>query len=171
MNWRFEFMSMTQIGECFGVSSHQVGKWLVAMGLRTEANKPSRDAFDGGYVKVGPSRGQGYNWVWHSEKTIKALEEAGHRLALHPASELLAHCKLNGPFEHRRNPQFGHEVVNGDGTVVVWVRGDDNADFLCKLLNSAHRAGVVGRLLGTSGTAQATDDAAQKEHATEGSAG
>jgi hypothetical protein len=149
MNWRYEYMTLTQLGELFGVSNQQVGKWLGRLGLRTDANRPSRTAFDGNYVKAGPSRGQGYNWVWHSERTVRALEEAGHPLVLHPACELVVPSRLNGPFEHRSNALFGHEVVNGDGTVAVWVRGDDNARFLCNLLNVAHRHGVVERALGS----------------------
>ncbi len=150
MKWRFEFMTLTQIGEVFGESNQQVGKWLAKLGLRTDANRPSRTAFDGGYVKAGPSRGQGYNWVWHSEKTVRALTEAGHKLALHPACELLAPCQLNGPFEYRPNPAFGFEVANGDGTVAVWVRGERNARFVCNLLNVADRTGVISKVLGKS---------------------
>ena len=160
MKWRFEFMTLTQIGEVFGVSNQMVGKWLVKLGLRTDANRPSRAAFDGGYVKAGPSRGQGYNWVWHSEKTVMALTEAGHKLALHPACELLAPCQLNGPFHYRPNPAFGFEVVNGDGTVAVWVRGEKNAKFLCNVLNLADRNGVVSRVLGKAVEPQRCDDQA-----------
>lgn len=150
MKFRFEFMSLTQIGEIFNVSNQQVGKWLVKLGLRTTANKPSREAFEGGYVEAGPSRNQGYNWVWKSDKTVAALTAAGHKLAVHPACELLAPCQLNGPFEVRTNPSFGFEVVNGDGSVALWVRGKQNSKFLCDLLNVAHRNGVVSRVLGTS---------------------
>lgn len=58
MKFRFEFMTLTQIGEVFGVSNQKVGKWLVKLGLRTTANKPSVAAFEGGYVMAGPSRNQ-----------------------------------------------------------------------------------------------------------------
>ncbi len=147
MNFRFKHMTLTQIGEVFGVSNQQVGKWLAKLGLRTDKHKPSKAAFDGGYVEMGPSRGQGYNWVWNSAKTVDALVRVGHRPALHPASELLAPSLLNGPFEHRPNAQYGHEVVSGDGSVVVWVRGDRNARLVCDLLNVAHRHGIVERVL------------------------
>ena len=77
--FRFEFRTLTQIGEVFGASSHQVGKWLVEIGLLTEGKRPSTAAFDGEFVTQGPSRGNGYNWVWHSVRTVAALEKAGHR--------------------------------------------------------------------------------------------
>ena len=40
--FRFEFRTLTQIGEVFGASSHQVGKWLVEIGLRTRERGPVR---------------------------------------------------------------------------------------------------------------------------------
>lgn len=151
MKFRYEHMSLTQIGEVFGTTSHQVGRWLTQIGLRYESKqgkKPSRDAYAGGFVKDVPSRNQGYCWVWHVEKTVKALEGAGHKVAIQPGHELLAPCRLNGPFQCRTNPQFGHEVVNGDGTVAVCVTGEDNARFLTRLLNLADKHGVVARVLG-----------------------
>jgi hypothetical protein len=149
MKWRFEFMTLTQLGEVFGTTSHQVGRWLVEIGLRTSAKKPSKAAFDGGYVKAGPSRNQGYNWIWHSERTVQALETAGHKLAIQPGCELLNQCRLSGPFAIQAHPQFGHQVINGDGSVAVWISGEQNAQFVCSLLNLADRNGVVERMLGT----------------------
>ena len=46
-----EFLSQTDLGKLFGVSSHVIGKWLLDCGLRTENKKPSRKAFEGGYVE------------------------------------------------------------------------------------------------------------------------
>jgi hypothetical protein len=158
MKWRFEYMTLTQIGEVFGVSNQQVGKWLAKLGLRTDANRPSREAFDGGYVKAGPSRGQGYNWVWHSEKTVRALSEAGHKSALLLACELMASGQLNGPFEYRPSPVIGFEVANGDGTVAVWVRGEKNARLVCNVLNAADRCGVVSKVLGKAVEPAGCDD-------------
>lgn len=151
MKFRYEYMTLGQIGEVFGTSSHQTGRWLAKIGLRVEGKqglKPSREAYAGGFVKDVPSRNQGYCWAWHAEKTVKALEEAGHEVCLSPGSELLAPARLNGPFTQRTHPQFGHEVVNGDGSVTVWVTGEDNARFLCRLLNLADKNGLVSRALG-----------------------
>ncbi len=151
MRFRYEFMSLTQIGQVFGTTSHQAGRWLVKLGLRVQGKqglRPSKEAFDGGYVKDAPSRGQGYVWAWHSEKTVTALEKAGHRVCIAPSNELLAACTLNGPFQHRRNQQAGYEIINGDGTVAITVVGDKNARFLCDLLNVADQRGVISRVLG-----------------------
>ena len=141
--FRFEYMTLTQIGEIFGVSSHQVGKWLVEIGLRGPEKRPSREAFASGYVEQRPSRNQGYNWCWHSEKTIKALEMAKHCRISNPPQELVDPPMLNAPFRTRPNSNNGFDVVNGDGSVAVVVTGERNAAFLAKVLNLADQGGVI----------------------------
>ena len=72
------FLSLTELGKLCGVSSHKVGKWLVGLGLRTQAKKPSPRAFKEGYVEQRGSTQPGtYFWVWHGEKTMKVLTAAG----------------------------------------------------------------------------------------------
>ena len=143
--YRFEYMTQTQIGELFGVSPRKIGKWLAALELRTEKNKPSRLAFDGGFVKQGPSRGDGYNWVWHSVKTVAALEKARHRRIFNPPLGLVDPVLLNGPFRTRENSRNSIDLVNGDGSVAIVVSGHRNAEFLVSLLNLADEKGVIGR--------------------------
>jgi hypothetical protein len=96
--YRYEFMNLTQLGELFGGSSHQVGSWLVTIGLRTEDKRPSKKAFDDFYVTEGPSRGQGYNWVWNSVKTAAAFESAGHKRVFPAPLGLVTPAVLIGPF-------------------------------------------------------------------------
>jgi hypothetical protein len=146
--YKFEYMTMRQIGQLFGVSSHVVGKWLVASGLRTPANRPSSAAFDGDYVAQGPGRNGGYNWCWASAKTVEALEKATHRRIPNPPPWLVDPPKLNGPFQKRANDKNGFDVVNGDGSVCVVVTGEPNADLLVKVLDAAHKTGVLERHLG-----------------------
>lgn len=122
--FRFKYMTLTQIGAIFGVSSHQVGKWLVEIGLRTPTKRPSREAFSGGYVEQGPSRNQGYNWCWDSEKTVEALEIAGHRRIPNPPQGLVDPPTLNGPFRTNPNSSNGFDIVSGDGSVAVVVTGE-----------------------------------------------
>ena len=143
MKFRNEHMTLTQIGEVFGVSNQQVGKWLVKLGLRTPALKPSTEAFSGGYVTPAPSRGQGYVYIWHSEKTVGRLVAAGHRVAAKPCSELLVPPPLCGPFECQPDPDFGHRLVGAGGQVAVWVSGEENARVVCWLLNLADRNGKL----------------------------
>lgn len=142
-----EFMSLTQLGEVFGVSNQQVGKWLIALGLRTNANKPSREAFSEGFVREMPSRNQGYFWAWHAEKTIAAIEAAGHLRVLNPPPELVQPPTLNGPFSVRKSEEGTFQIVSTDGAVAVLVTGEANALFLRNLLNTAQRLGVIARHL------------------------
>ena len=141
--FKFEFMTQTQIGELFDVSSHQIGKWLVEIGLRTLKKHPSGLAFDGGFVSQAPSRNDGYNWAWHSAKTVTALEKAGHRRIPNPPSYLVEPPKLKGPFGNGGNTANGYDVVNGDGSVAIVVTGEKNADFVVKLLNFADDKGAL----------------------------
>jgi len=147
MKFRFEYMSLTQLGELFGATSHQVGKWLVEIGLRTPNMRPSAEAFRGMFVTTGPSRGQGYNYVWHAQRTVAALVDAGHALSVEPGNSLVAESALSGPFTHRHHPKFGCEIVSSDGTVSVWVSGENNAKVICNLLNVANKHGVIERQL------------------------
>ena len=71
------YVSMTELGNMFGVTSHVIGRWLRGIGLRTKNNRPSQRAFDQDLTK--PIRnGQGYYYVWHATKAIEALKEADH---------------------------------------------------------------------------------------------
>src|SRR5262249_39816398 len=82
--YKYEFMTLTQLGQLFGVTSHQLGRWLVNIGLRNDQKRPAKKAFDGDYCKMGPSRGDGYNWIWNTEKTVEALTQAGHKMVSPP---------------------------------------------------------------------------------------
>jgi hypothetical protein len=74
-----QHLSLTELGHLFGVSSHVMGRWLKAIGLRTADNQPSDRAFQEGYVTQRPSRNPGtFYWVWNLPKTIDALTKAGH---------------------------------------------------------------------------------------------
>lgn len=75
-----EFLSLTELGRLCGVSSHKIGKWLVAVGLRTQDKKPSPRAFREGFVEQRGSTQPGtYYWIWNVEKTMAVLTEAGYK--------------------------------------------------------------------------------------------
>ena len=115
-------------------------------------------------MKAGPSRGEGYNWIWHSDRTTKTLADAGHQIIVSPNSDLIKTPRLVGPFEVRSNPRCGFEVVSGDGSVAVIDVGEQNADLVCQLLNLAHGRGVIARLLNNdvdTGIIQTQEDMAE----------
>jgi hypothetical protein len=77
-----EYLSLTQLGQIYGVSRNKVGQWLMDLGLRTKEKKPSRAAFNGGFVDQRPStQPMTYYSVWHGEKTTRLLDEAGFQRA------------------------------------------------------------------------------------------
>jgi hypothetical protein len=70
-----DFLSQTELGEIYGVTSHKIGKWLRGLGLRDENGKPTARAFQEGFVKQRPSTQPGtYFYVWHKAKTTEQLD-------------------------------------------------------------------------------------------------
>lgn len=141
--YRYKLLTQTQVGSLFGVSSHVIGRWLIEIGLRTLKGRPTAAAHQGGYCGPAPSHGNGYHWAWHSEKTVAALEVAGHRRISPPPLDLVEPPSLLGPFAARTCEDGRIEVVSGDGSVGVIVVGERNAKTVVRLLNLAHRFGKL----------------------------
>jgi hypothetical protein len=73
-----DYWTMKEIGTLYGATSHQIGRTLKDLGLRTPEGKPAARAFNLGLVtKRHASEGPGYCWAWHQEPTCALLEEAG----------------------------------------------------------------------------------------------
>ena len=74
-----EFCTMRDIGHEYGLSSHDLGRYLTNHGFRTENKKPSSKSFDAGMVRqrFGPSGH--YIWAWHVGKTRQFLESIGRK--------------------------------------------------------------------------------------------
>ncbi len=144
--YKYRLMTLTQLGSLFGTTSHQVGKWLVQIGLRTTNGKPSQEAFKGKFCETTPSHGQGYHWAWVVDRTVAALERAGHQRVSPPPLDLVEPPPLLGPFQARTSEKGQTEIVGADGHVSVIVSGERNAKIVVGLLNLAHR---VGKLRGS----------------------
>ena len=80
MSFTFRFMSQTQLGQLFNVSSQKIGKWLKEIGLREADGRPTVDAIREGFCKPVATEYTTTMWSWHSEKTVAALRQAGHEL-------------------------------------------------------------------------------------------
>jgi hypothetical protein len=74
-----EYVTMKEIGQIFGMTSHKVGSALKAMGLRNRDGKPSDRAHQEKLVRQKWTEdGANYLWAWHVDKTVAFLVEAGH---------------------------------------------------------------------------------------------
>ena len=73
-----DYKTMREIGKLLGTTSHKVGKRLKELGLRTEAGKPSRRAFEAGLCNQRWTQDMmNYCWAWKREETIRLLQEHG----------------------------------------------------------------------------------------------
>ena len=66
------YMSMRELGEQLGVTSHVVGRRLKEVGLRTQEGKPSARAVEDGYMKLVLCETYMLD-LWHEEKTLRVL--------------------------------------------------------------------------------------------------
>lgn len=125
----FEFISLTQLGQLFGASSHQMGRWLVEVGLRTQYYEPSQQAIDGGFISIAKPEGGRPFVAWHREKTIQVLEQAGHvRIDCSSTEQVV------GPFSAK---------ATDDGKVVI----SDRSGFSCCVADDRVIAAKLVRLL------------------------
>jgi hypothetical protein len=68
-----KYLSLTELAELVGGTSHSVGRTLTTAGLRRNG-KPSPQAFALGLVQQAPTnRGSGYFYKWHRDKTMPYL--------------------------------------------------------------------------------------------------
>lgn len=136
---KFSFLTLTQLGELFGVSSHVVGRRLHEIGLRLPNGEPCQRAIDAGLVqKVTPGNGSHFFWSWEKERTIQILELIGcRRVQPQPPAPT-----LTGPFSARSNGEGdGFEISDANGVVAIWGRGEGLSKTIVALLNLAHKHG------------------------------
>ncbi len=146
MTFRFEYISLRQLGQLFGDTSHTVGKWLKALGLRDAEGLPTRNAHEGRFCKMKSAGDKCTLWVWHSEKTVAVLKKNGHPMLLDPPRDLVSPAILNGPFTVRTTANSICVIENGDGSDCIRVNNSMTADVVAKILNMAHEKGVIDRL-------------------------
>lgn len=143
----YQYLTQTQLGHISGLTSHEIGKELRKLGLRTKSNTPTKKAVDEGYAKhTTCHQGSTSFWAWHRIKTLSALASAGFHPVKQddktPAAED-GGGRLTGPFELRQSSTNGFEIISSDGTVSVWVVGHRTAHFIHGMLNLAYKYGVV----------------------------
>ena len=150
MRFRMEYMNMVELGKLFGVSGHQVGKWLKQAGLRRDYGSPSSKAYDQRLVSYDYERHGTYTTLWNAEKVVCILEEAGHQRIVNPPPELVEPPMLIGPFSLRESDNNTWQLVGKNGEVAVVVTGQTNARAVERVMNIAHRSGITERLISQS---------------------
>ena len=148
----FDYLTLTQLGSVFGVSATASGSWLAELGLRRITGVPAQKAIDAGIaVLYQPETGGKPFWVWAKDRTIRILENAGHKRigsagspgSTHnsplppPAPATEPEPKLLGPFTARNShaDSNGYEIADTNGVVAIWCRGHWLTKLIVKLLN------------------------------------
>ena len=74
-----EFSTMRDIGADYGLTSHDLGRYLLNHGFRTADKKPSAKAFESEMVRQRYDGSGHYCWAWHVGKTRLFLEAIGRQ--------------------------------------------------------------------------------------------
>jgi hypothetical protein len=136
----YDFLSQKQLGVLFGVSSHVIGSWLRQIGVRNSDGSPTTDAVSTGLAKAVIFADAVIPFFsWDKIGTIKLLEEAGHKKKCGLPEQVAVPVTLKGPYTSRGNGGDGFELLDGDGSACIWVRGQGNADLLVKVLTVVDR--------------------------------
>ena len=141
-----DYTTMREIGKRFDATSHEVGRWLTELGLRTKFKEPSQEAITGGFCKRRAVDGvPGGQVVWNVAKTVAALEKAGHQqIVKPPAMPMSAGDQPVGPFTLEPSATNGYLVRGGDGTTSMWIYGDNLARKVIRLIQVADQHGYFG---------------------------
>lgn len=142
MRFKKQTMKARDLGRLFGESSHTINDWLIQADLLDKKSKlPTWDARKQGYTKPVAVAGYSHD-DWVPERVVPKLIEQGHPLVIELPDHLVHPIELTGPFQCQ-----GKTIFNGDGDPVAFLNNPINADFVCKIMNAAHRAGTIERCL------------------------
>lgn len=121
------WVKMTDLGIRFGVTSHQIGKWLKELGLRTNDGQPTNDSLQSRLAKYSTSSDGYPQPLWNRDRTIELLKKAGHPLKMGPPPS------LTGPFIMMSCGDDSYKIIGEDGLIAT-VIGERNAKRLCRMV-------------------------------------
>ena len=84
------YISLTALGQIYGVNARDVGAWLKGLGLRQPDGRPSWDAIEQGLVQERALEYGGHFWHWHREKSSTVCATSGPSRGL--ASSTMVSC-------------------------------------------------------------------------------
>ena len=143
----FDYLTQSQLGQLFGATSHEIGRWLRELGFKRTDNRPSDEAIRSGVVE-NVMNGSVHFPAWNKEKVVTLLEANGHRRSDSTEPEVPSRSNdltLVGPFSARHNGGDGYEILDGNGDVGIWVRGEANAERIAAILSLAYNCGRLGK--------------------------
>ena len=143
----FDYLTQTQLGQLFGATSHEVGRWLKELGFKRLDGRPSEEAIRSGMAK-NVTNGPLHFPVWNKEKAVTLFEANGHRredVAEPEMPRSSSEVTLVGPFSARSTGGDGYELLGGNEKVGVWVRGEANAERIAAILSLAYECGKLGK--------------------------
>ncbi len=95
MKFKKQLLNQSELGEIFGVTSHEMGRWLTDLGLRCDAKRTvTRKAIDGGYCKIASAQLSYTNYGWVPDAVVAALVCVGRKPLMPPPSHLVMNAPL-----------------------------------------------------------------------------
>ena len=73
-----EYITLTELGALYGVTSHKVGKWLREAGLRDKRGNPINEGLWMTTETLAPNGFTPF-FVWHRQSTIRLLDSLGYQ--------------------------------------------------------------------------------------------
>lgn len=139
MKYRHKYMPMKAIGELFGITSHQLGKLLIKIGLREKDGKPSNRAYNERFIEQRFFN-MCYTNYWHTEQTIAELLKDGLKLIPNPPMEYIdEYDPVEPPFSFQKNNCNGYAIMNKNGSTVFTAYCEEDAIGLVKYLNAGSK--------------------------------
>lgn len=146
MKYKFQYMSLTELGQLFYkdnkspicASSHDVGRWLISIGLRDGNKLPSHRSLSEGFViqKCSGPQGNIPNYYWDSVRTIEELEKGGYKRLPNPPQNLIRHGKADGPYVYIWSDNLnGYNIKSSSGLIAATVYDCENAMEITRILN------------------------------------
>jgi hypothetical protein len=68
------YISLTALGEIYGVNARDVGAWLKGLNLRQADGRPTREAVEQGMVQERSLEYGGGFWYWHKDTSCAVLD-------------------------------------------------------------------------------------------------
>lgn len=143
----FEYVTLTQLSQIFGVNLKEIDKGLVECGLRKN-HKPTEKAKAGGFVKTVEMPGGEKFYTWHREMTVAELSSLSSRpFGEEQIDQIVNSTNLKlitqqppaqGPFVLRKTEGIGLQFFDANGIDRLQSTDEPFANQILQLITQAH---------------------------------